>query len=176
LEDYLVASSQQRFLFGAQVGEFQCYDRRALASLKAAAAAAGHPEWGYAGPADAGSYNSTPEVHSLQGFPAAATQQLAQVLTALWLFHMPPDHRGCFVDTSQAQCVQAQEAPFFRSWGGSWDTEYGRFFLGWYSGELLAHGERLMVVAAAIFKRNWPVRQVCYQPYNSVYGFGARLR
>jgi Glycosyl hydrolase family 14 len=52
----------------------------------------------------------------------------------------------------------AQEAPFFRSWGGSWDTEYGRFFLGWYSGELLAHGERLMGVAAAIFKRKWPVR------------------
>lgn len=48
----------------AQVGEFQCYDRRALASLKAAAAAAGHPEWGNAGPADAGSYNSTPEVGS----------------------------------------------------------------------------------------------------------------
>ncbi len=45
-----------------QVGEFQCYDRRALASLKAAAVAAGHPEWGNGGPADAGSYNSTPEV------------------------------------------------------------------------------------------------------------------
>lgn len=51
-----------------------------------------------------------------------------------------------------------QEAPFFRSWGGSWDTDYGRFFLGWYSGELLAHGERLMTAAASIFKRQWPVR------------------
>lgn len=59
---------------------------------------------------------------------------------------------------------EAQEAPFFRSWGGSWDTEYGRFFLGWYSGELLAHGERLMAVAAAIFKRNWPVRRICQMP------------
>jgi hypothetical protein len=54
--------------------------------------------------------------------------------------------------------AHAQEAPFFRSWGGSWDTDYGHFFLGWYSGELLAHGERLMAAAAAIFKRNWPVR------------------
>ncbi len=44
------------------MGEFQCYDRRALASLAEAAAAAGHPEWGHAGPADAGNYNSTPEV------------------------------------------------------------------------------------------------------------------
>jgi hypothetical protein len=42
------------------VGEFQCYDRRALASLAAAAAAAGRPEWGYAGPHDSGGYNSSP--------------------------------------------------------------------------------------------------------------------
>lgn len=31
------------------VGEFQCYDRRALASLAAAAREAGHPEWGNTG-------------------------------------------------------------------------------------------------------------------------------
>ena len=42
-------------------GEFQCYDRRALASLAQAAKEAGHAEWGYGGPHDAGSYNSTPE-------------------------------------------------------------------------------------------------------------------
>jgi hypothetical protein len=34
--------------------------RRALASLAAAAEAAGHPEWGYAGPHDSGGYNSLP--------------------------------------------------------------------------------------------------------------------
>ncbi len=44
------------------MGEFQCYDRRALASLAAAAQEAGHPEWGYTGPHDSGTYNSTPEV------------------------------------------------------------------------------------------------------------------
>ena len=44
------------------MGEFQCYDRRALASLAAAAQEAGHPEWGYMGPHDAGHYNSMPEV------------------------------------------------------------------------------------------------------------------
>jgi hypothetical protein len=42
------------------VGEFICYDRRALASLAAAAEAAGRPEWGYAGPHDSGAYNSAP--------------------------------------------------------------------------------------------------------------------
>ena len=48
----------------AQVGEFQCYDRRALASLAAAAQEAGHPEWGYSGPHDSGDYNSTPEART----------------------------------------------------------------------------------------------------------------
>lgn len=88
------------------VGEFQCYDRRALRSLAAAAEAIGHPEWGHGGPDDCGHYNSTPE-----------------------------------------------ETAFFRSWGGSWESEYGAFFLRWYSEELLAHGERLMAAAADVFLR-----------------------
>lgn len=44
-----------------------------------------------------------------------------------------------------------QETAFFRSWGGSWDTDYGAFFMGWYSDSLLAHGERLMAAAADVF-------------------------
>ncbi|GMH32939.1 hypothetical protein BSKO_00773 [Bryopsis sp. KO-2023] len=43
------------------VGEFQCYDRRALVSLARAAKAAGHPEWGYGGPHDSGTYNCSAE-------------------------------------------------------------------------------------------------------------------
>merc|ERR1719163_514529 len=42
------------------IGEFQCYDKRALESLRAAAVAAGHPEWGTSGPHDSGDYNSLP--------------------------------------------------------------------------------------------------------------------
>ena len=86
------------------IGEFQCYDRRALASLARAAVTAGHPEWGNAGPHDAGTYNSGPE-----------------------------------------------ETGFFRRWGGRWDTEYGRFFLSWYSQALLEHGERMIAAAASVF-------------------------
>jgi hypothetical protein len=62
------------------VGEFQCYDRRALASLAAAAREHGEPEWGNTGPHDAGSYNASPE-----------------------------------------------ETGFFCSWGGNWETPYGRW-------------------------------------------------
>lgn len=86
------------------IGEFQCYDRRALASLARAAAGLDHPEWGNAGPHDSGSYNSTPD-----------------------------------------------ETNFFRSWGGGWDSEYGKFFLSWYSGALLDHGERMLQVASSVF-------------------------
>lgn len=86
------------------IGEFQCYDRRALASLARAAVAVGRPEWGNAGPHDAGTYNCSPE-----------------------------------------------ETGFFRGWGGRWDTEYGRFFLRWYSQALLEHGDRMLGAAASVF-------------------------
>lgn len=43
------------------IGAFQCYDKYMLSSLKAAAEAAGKPEWGLGGPSDAGSYNNWPE-------------------------------------------------------------------------------------------------------------------
>ncbi|KAL5726871.1 beta-amylase [Ranunculus cassubicifolius] len=43
-----------------------------------------------------------------------------------------------------------EETEFFRS-DGSWDTPYGRFFLEWYSGMLLLHGERLCAAAENIF-------------------------
>ncbi|KAF0927911.1 hypothetical protein E2562_036888 [Oryza meyeriana var. granulata] len=43
------------------IGEFQCYDRYMLSSLKAAAEAVGKPEWGNAGPGDSGGYNDWPE-------------------------------------------------------------------------------------------------------------------
>ncbi|XP_062232983.1 beta-amylase 1, chloroplastic-like [Phragmites australis] len=44
-----------------------------------------------------------------------------------------------------------EETSFFRADGGCWDTPYGRFFLEWYSGMLLLHGERLCMIADAIF-------------------------
>ncbi|KAF5203310.1 Beta-amylase [Thalictrum thalictroides] len=43
------------------IGAFQCYDKYMRSSLKAAAEAAGKPEWGTSGPTDAGEYNNWPE-------------------------------------------------------------------------------------------------------------------
>lgn len=53
------------------IGEFQCYDKFMLADLAQAASDAGHPEWGYSGPSNAGTYNKYPsqtEFFSASGF------------------------------------------------------------------------------------------------------------
>eukprot|EP01018_Ginkgo_biloba_P012651 Gb_23609 [translate_table: standard] len=46
-----------------------------------------------------------------------------------------------------------EETGFFRR-EGTWNTEYGRFFLQWYSEMLLAHGDRILTAAEAVFKGN----------------------
>ncbi|XP_020696744.1 beta-amylase 3, chloroplastic [Dendrobium catenatum] len=86
------------------IGEFQCYDKYMMASLKAAAAAAGHEEWGRSGPHDTGHYKQFPE-----------------------------------------------ETGFFRR-EGTWNTEYGNFFLEWYSNKLLEHGDDILAAAEGIFR------------------------
>ncbi|KAJ7556073.1 hypothetical protein O6H91_05G067600 [Diphasiastrum complanatum] len=35
---------------------------------------------------------------------------------------------------------------------GSWSSQYGQFFLEWYSSQLINHGERILSAAAGIFK------------------------
>lgn len=94
-------SSQWQF---PGIGEFQCYDQRALGNLARAGSEAGHIEWGGAGPHDAGGYNNLPH-----------------------------------------------ETGFFRAHLGSWDSEYGQFFLSWYSGELVGHGDRMLRCARSVF-------------------------
>ncbi|CAN6304942.1 unnamed protein product [Urochloa humidicola] len=86
------------------IGAFQCNDRYMLSSLKAAAEAAGKPEWGHGGPTDAGSYNNWPE-----------------------------------------------DTLFFRRENGGWSSEYGDFFLSWYSQMLLEHGDRILTGATSVF-------------------------
>uniref|UniRef100_A0A0D9Z7D4 Beta-amylase n=1 Tax=Oryza glumipatula TaxID=40148 RepID=A0A0D9Z7D4_9ORYZ len=44
-----------------------------------------------------------------------------------------------------------ESSTFFRSPGGSWETAYGGFFLSWYAGELLAHGDRVLAAARRVF-------------------------
>ncbi|CAI9117976.1 OLC1v1019472C2 [Oldenlandia corymbosa var. corymbosa] len=45
-----------------------------------------------------------------------------------------------------------EDTNFFRKEGGGWASEYGEFFLTWYSKMLLDHGERILQSAKAIFE------------------------
>lgn len=86
------------------VGEFQCYDKHMLSSLKQHAESCGNVLWGHSGPHDAPTY-----------------------------YHWP------------------QTNNFFKDSGGSWETSYGDFFLSWYSGQLIDHGDRILSLASQVF-------------------------
>ncbi|OMO70111.1 Glycoside hydrolase, family 14B, plant [Corchorus capsularis] len=43
-----------------------------------------------------------------------------------------------------------EETGFFRR-DGTWNTEYGQFFLEWYSGKLIEHGDRILAGAKGVF-------------------------
>ncbi|KAH7514323.1 hypothetical protein FEM48_Zijuj11G0076700 [Ziziphus jujuba var. spinosa] len=44
-----------------------------------------------------------------------------------------------------------EETGFFQR-EGTWNTEYGQFFLEWYSGKLLAHGDKILEAAKGVYK------------------------
>ncbi|KAL3817960.1 hypothetical protein ACJIZ3_003865 [Penstemon smallii] len=44
-----------------------------------------------------------------------------------------------------------EDTGFFRR-DGTWDSEYGQFFLGWYSEKLLEHGDKILTAADGIFQ------------------------
>jgi beta-amylase len=127
------------------VGEFQCYDRRALASLARAAAEVGHPEWGNSGPHDAGHYNSNPEVSQAVGRapPARLSSVESRQRPPAWGQLSP-------------RAWPPQESGFFSPWGGSWESPYGAFFLRWYATSLIDHGDRLLASARGVFNVKLP--------------------
>jgi beta-amylase len=43
------------------------------------------------------------------------------------------------------------QIPFFGNGNDNWNTVYGKFFLSWYSGELIKHGELVLSSATKIF-------------------------
>lgn len=52
---------------------------------------------------------------------------------------------------SSSSTQNPENTDFFKSFG-SWDTPYGEFFLEWYSGQLLSHGERICRAAETLFQ------------------------
>jgi beta-amylase len=46
---------------------------------------------------------------------------------------------------------QPQDTGFFRD-GGNFDSYYGRWFLKWYSDQLIEHGDRVLHLAEMVFE------------------------
>lgn len=44
-----------------------------------------------------------------------------------------------------------EDTGFFKR-DGTWNTEYGQFFMEWYSGKLLRHGDRILTAAKGVFQ------------------------
>ncbi|MBA0683737.1 hypothetical protein Goari_025369 [Gossypium aridum] len=45
-----------------------------------------------------------------------------------------------------------EDTPFFKKDGGGWNSQYGEFFLSWYSQILIEHGERILSSASSVFE------------------------
>jgi len=44
-----------------------------------------------------------------------------------------------------------EDTGFFQR-DGTWNSEYGQFFLEWYSGKLLEHGDRILAAGESIYQ------------------------
>lgn len=142
--------------------------RYMLASLREAAIAAGHPEWGHGGPHDSGNYNShTSETGffksyggswdtGVQGGARACRTcrvHLHKAGGARASCHQLPvtlGHAGC------ALCLWPGEGSRHRPprpLPTPANADYGRFFLSWYSGLLIQHADQLLGAAKAVLSQ-----------------------
>ncbi|XP_020599473.1 beta-amylase 1, chloroplastic [Phalaenopsis equestris] len=108
------------------------------------------------GPAGELRYPSYPELNGTWKFPGIGAFQcydrymLASLRAAAYSVGHPEWGNGGPTDAGSYN-NWPEDAPFFRREHGGWDGEYGEFFLSWYSGLLLDHGERVLSTAAAVF-------------------------
>ena len=123
--------------------------RYMLASLREAALAAGHPEWGHGGPHDSGHYNS----HSSEtGF--FKSYGGSWDTGAWWGFQLstaaavPLGAVHAAMHAASIHLLLPRCLTQLRSAAAA--AEYGRFFLDWYSGLLIQHADRLLGAARQV--------------------------
>ncbi|KAL6659904.1 hypothetical protein ACP70R_002028 [Stipagrostis hirtigluma subsp. patula] len=107
------------------------------------------------GPAGELRYPSYPESNGTWAFPGIGESQcydrymLSSLRAAAEAVGKPewghggPGDAGSYKDWPE-------DTPFFRREGG-WNTEYGQFFMSWYSQMLLEHGERILSGASSVY-------------------------
>ena len=71
----------------------------------------------------------------------------------------PPSAGATRGRTTRGTTTRALRETGFFSINGSWNSEYGQFFLKWYSDRLLGHCDRIMGAASDVLRRRWPQRQ-----------------
>ena len=132
------------------VGEFQAFDERARMSLAYEAAACGKPEWGRHPPVNGPSYNCDPEGNVLEP-PIRRTSE--DEPDAKRRHTMTASTSNSSLTSASFSCApESASRSFFAADGtGDWNTPYGKFFLSWYSRELVAHGERVLEHAVREF-------------------------
>eukprot|EP01135_Chromosphaera_perkinsii_P007251 Nk52_evm59s745 gene=Nk52_evmTU59s745 len=119
------------------IGEFQCYDKNMQERLKVHAFDCGVPlNWGEGGPENCGHYNSKP----------SETEFFSTYDNEEEIFMNDEDET--YSETLPASHESVRYAP-----KGPWDSEYGKFFLNWYSSELVLHGERIIKAGKEAFSK-----------------------
>ncbi|KAG6428228.1 hypothetical protein SASPL_112479 [Salvia splendens] len=109
------------------------------------------------GPAGELRYPSYPEANGTWRFPGIGAFQcydkymLSSLKAAAEAFGKPEwGHTG---PTDAGEYNNwPEDTNFFKKEGGGWNSEYGEFFLTWYSELLIAHGERILQSATNIFE------------------------
>lgn len=109
------------------------------------------------GPAGELRYPSYPEQNGTWKFPGIGAFQcydkymISSLQAAAEAFGKPEwGHTG---PTDAGQYNNwPEDTNFFKKEGGGWDSQYGEFFLTWYSEMLLNHGERILQSSKAIFE------------------------
>lgn len=65
---------------------------------------------------------------------------------------------------SGTYCSRAEQTGFFHPDCGNWRTEYGNFFLSWYSGLLINHVEKMVAMGNSVLAEPRRPRSVCTTP------------
>ena len=129
-----------------------------LASLREAALAAGHPEWGHGGPHDSGHYNShssdTGFFKSYGGSWDTGGAGCCWVLCCSWAWGAAGLQNKCcrrqaVASPNPCGALPTRLLPCLPPLPRL-PPDYGRFFLAWYSGLLIQHADRVLGAARAV--------------------------
>ncbi|CAA3014642.1 beta-amylase 3, chloroplastic-like [Olea europaea subsp. europaea] len=93
-------------------------------------------------------YPSYPESNGTWRFPRIGEFQCYDKLRLRRLGTLTGDSEAL---TTQANTTNYRKKRFFQR-EGTWNTEYGHFFLEWYSGKLVEHGDKILSAAQRIFE------------------------